>query len=167
MINLPLMKCTLHVLDFLWFDVVDVKRIQNVTSFLRTFTCVIILRFGDFALSYAFVCCSNIVMFPKNEKTAVRSILETSYDYCCCCNLWPRGHWESSWWILRIMYLATISLQFEEILTINICIIKTNVKITMCWNAFFCPSIWGYNKERHKYSLAFELYSCTHMEIIW
>ena len=37
MINLPLMKCTLHVLDFLWFDIFDLKRIQNVTSFLRTF----------------------------------------------------------------------------------------------------------------------------------
>ena len=37
MINLPLMKCTLHILDYLWFGFFDVKRIQNVTSFLRTF----------------------------------------------------------------------------------------------------------------------------------
>ena len=59
----------------------------------------------------------------------------------------PRGHWESSWCILQVMYLATISLQFEQILTINICIIQTNVKI-ICWNAFCCPSTWGYNLKR-------------------
>ena len=32
-----LLQCTLHFLDFLWFDIFDVKRIQNVTSFLRIF----------------------------------------------------------------------------------------------------------------------------------
>ena len=32
-----LLQCTLHVLDFLWFNIFDVKRIENVTSFLRTF----------------------------------------------------------------------------------------------------------------------------------
>ena len=32
-----LLQCTLHGLNFLWFDFFDVKRIQNVTLFLRTF----------------------------------------------------------------------------------------------------------------------------------
>ena len=32
-----LLQCILYVLDFLWFEIFHVKRIQNVTSFLRTF----------------------------------------------------------------------------------------------------------------------------------
>ena len=32
-----LLQCTLHILDFLWFDIFNVKRIQNVTPFSRTF----------------------------------------------------------------------------------------------------------------------------------
>ena len=66
-----LLQCTLHILDYFWVDIFDIKRIQNVTSFLWTFYVAIILRFGDFALTYAFVCISNIVMFPENEKVAV------------------------------------------------------------------------------------------------
>ena len=62
MINLPLLKCTLHVLDFHWFDILNVKSIQNESSF----TCVIILRCWHFALGYPFICCSNIAMFPEN-----------------------------------------------------------------------------------------------------
>ena len=44
----------------------------------------------------------------------------------CYCSLWPRGHWESSWCLLQIMYLPTILLQFEQILVVNICLILTN-----------------------------------------
>ena len=40
-----LLQYKLNFLDFLWFHIFDVKRIQNGTSFLWTFTCVIILRF--------------------------------------------------------------------------------------------------------------------------
>ena len=29
-----LLQCILYILDFLWFDIFDAKRIQNVTSFL-------------------------------------------------------------------------------------------------------------------------------------
>ena len=32
-----LLRFTMHILDFLWFDIFDLKRIQNVTSFLRAF----------------------------------------------------------------------------------------------------------------------------------
>ena len=32
-----LLQCTPHILDFLWFDIFDLKKIQNVSSFLRTF----------------------------------------------------------------------------------------------------------------------------------
>ena len=32
-----LLQCTLHGLNFLWFDFFGVKRIQNVTLFLPTF----------------------------------------------------------------------------------------------------------------------------------
>ena len=56
-----LLQYTLSILDFLWFD----------NHFNGLFTCVIILRFCDFALSYASVCISNIVMFPKYEKIVV------------------------------------------------------------------------------------------------
>ena len=31
------LKCTLHISDFLCFDIFDVKKIQNLTSLLRTF----------------------------------------------------------------------------------------------------------------------------------
>ena len=41
-----LRQFTLHVLDFLEFNIFDIKRIQNMTSFLWIiYTCVIILRF--------------------------------------------------------------------------------------------------------------------------
>ena len=48
--------------------------------FYGLFTCVAILVFWDFALSYAFACILKMVMFPGNEKIAVWSILGTSYE---------------------------------------------------------------------------------------
>ena len=66
-----LLQYTLHVLDFLWFDIFDVKSIQNVTTFLRIFY----VRYHFNALRFGTQLCFHLLFeyshVFKNEKITV------------------------------------------------------------------------------------------------
>ena len=64
-----LLQCTLHALDFLWFDIFDVTRIQNMT--LRAFYERCNFKVLGFCTQLCFRLYFEYSMFPENEKIAI------------------------------------------------------------------------------------------------
>ena len=90
-----LLQCILHVLDFPLFDIFNIKRIQNLTSFLWTFY----VRYHFKVLRF----CTHLC-FPLYFKY---SHVSRKWKDCCMINTWDK-----LWIVVLLLWIAFRGLIF-------------------------------------------------------
>ena len=126
---------TLHLSSDITSSVLDgcfsVLFLCSFIPFMRhwnSFNTMCFIQLISIEINWFIINCASSAFALKSliDIFMTKSFRFSTFVLLCYCSWWPRGHWESSRCILT-MYLATILLQFEQILIINKCLIWANI----------------------------------------
>ena len=120
-----LLQYALHILNFLWFDISDMIRIQNVTTFLRTFYVRYYFKVFRFCTQLCFHLYFEYSHVSRNWKD------------CCMINTWDK-----LWTVVLLLWIFIA--RFKNTICKKLMFYCHNVIMSLS-NSFYWSYLIGYS----------------------